>query len=109
MLTNKDIWKYTLEVKLPESLTGKKRKIKDKEMKGFESSNEICSLGLTERINACVCISAYAIIFFFLCCLTNKTKANNSYFREANGIHRSDIGLSASNQVPIVNLALAEV
>lgn len=36
MLTNRDIWKYTLEVKLPESLIGKKRKIKDKKMKGLK-------------------------------------------------------------------------
>lgn len=64
-MANRDIWKYTLEVKVPQSLIGKKRKIKDKEMKGFESSNESCSLGLTERKNACVCISVHAIMIFF--------------------------------------------
>lgn len=42
-----------------------KGKIKEKEMKGFESSNEICSLALKERINACVRISARAIMIFF--------------------------------------------
>lgn len=54
-----------MEVKVPQSLIGKKRKIKDKEMKGFESLNENCSLGLTEGKNSCVCISVHAIMIFF--------------------------------------------
>lgn len=58
-MANRDIWKYTLEVKVPQSLIGKKRKIKDKEMKGFESLNESCSLGLTEGKNSCVCVFLY--------------------------------------------------
>lgn len=63
---------------------------------------------MTERTNVYVHLYSCNNGIFSLVQIT-KPKRKNSYYREENRVYSLDAGLSDSNQVPTVNLALAAV